>query len=598
MFLSDELPEAFEATDTSWAGTYRDHPLDAHQRTDGAWVLEVDSHHRIIRDSLIQTLQMAKCEIDWNEYQKGWRGVAQRVHQEVRALIEDALVVEGAVAEPPSPGPAWFGRMRKIAGAYINEHGDGSVRGFWHSLNAEEQTRLARHIFDCILAKTRPIPDERWERVKYVSKLDPKVVGTWKEMARAWSRPADEPKPKPKAKPKLKLRRPPQDPEPIPRRFGVCKRCKVCLAYDVNQGCCTVCGRGLTANPSAKEGIACGLCFPWAWRDVFDNGGTLVHGMVTTPQKRPRHSYAHAWVERDGKVYDWQTMKAGHGGRHRGKGYPRDLFYDLYEPEEVRRFDQEEAMVNLPRYGHYGPWDDAPTENPQGRYVESPTFRYQLFIPRHEKDWKGLPKTVRLDPVSERRGPTNKPHGAFWTSTLGEHDGEDTSDWESWMRGNMPSWHVPKGIVLEVGSHANVKHLRTKQEAEDFLNEYGTPGLLSLVAGEQPRREKDLFGDGEWWGLMQVVPEWERLFEDFDGLHLEGGALAHPAFYGWDAESTAWFTTDPLREVRQIDLAPAEDDDDDEEEENPRPRRKRKRLKNGRLTRDENARLFRRLMRQ
>jgi hypothetical protein len=100
--------------------------------------------------------------------------------------------------------------------------------------------------------------------------------------------------------------------------------------------------------------------------------------------------------------------------------------------------------------------------------------------------------------------------------------------------------------------------------------------------------------------MMQVTPDWDRVFAEFDGLHLEGGALAHPAFYGWDAESTAWFTTKPLTVVREIELseAPAWDEDEDEgEEDNPRPRRKRKRLKSGRLTQGENARLFRRLMR-
>jgi len=599
MFLTDEFPERFESSSTFWAGAYRGRPIDAELQPDKTWGIWVSGIRTTSitpwSKSLIQSLQRVKCDLDWRDFQKGWRGVAQVVHTNVRAVIESVL--------DDHPHTDTTGAVN-VADRRIAQSEDSAVRGWWSRLTRPEQSRFVDAVMQCrTVSLFGPISVEVWEEIVPGEKIPGERPLTLAEQKarRAAQEPKPKPKPKPrkKAKPKLKLRRPPQDPEPISRQFGVCRRCRVCLAYDVNEGCCTVCGGGLTANPSAKEGIACGLCFPWAWRDVFDNGGTLVHGTVTAPQKRPRHTYAHAWVERDGKVYDWQTMKAGHGGRHRGKGYPRDLFYDLYEPEEVRRFDQEEAMVNLPRYGHYGPWDDAPTENPEGRWVDSPTFRYQLFIPRHEKDWKGLPRTLALEPPGQH-GVSNKPFGAFWTSTLGKYDGEDTSDWESWMRGNMPSWHVPKGIVLEVGSHANVKHLRTKQEAEDFLNEYGTPGLLSRATGEQPRRERDLFGEGEWWGLMQVAPEWERLFEDFDGLHLEGGALAHPAFYGWDAESTAWFTSDPLREVRQIDLAPAEREYDeyDPEEENPPPRRQRKRLKNGRLTRAENARLFRRLMRQ
>ena len=32
------------------------------------------------------------------------------------------------------------------------------------------------------------------------------------------------------------------------RKFGSCRRCAICIAYDVNRGCCTVCGRPLSAN--------------------------------------------------------------------------------------------------------------------------------------------------------------------------------------------------------------------------------------------------------------------------------------------------------------------------------------------------------------
>jgi hypothetical protein len=47
--------------------------------------------------------------------------------------------------------------------------------------------------------------------------------------------------------------RPPQDPHPLERAFGYCKRCKVCLAYDVNLGCCTVCGGPLATNPPRRR---------------------------------------------------------------------------------------------------------------------------------------------------------------------------------------------------------------------------------------------------------------------------------------------------------------------------------------------------------
>jgi len=37
------------------------------------------------------------------------------------------------------------------------------------------------------------------------------------------------------------------------RKFGSCLRCAICIAYDVNRGCCTVCGRPLSANAKKKS---------------------------------------------------------------------------------------------------------------------------------------------------------------------------------------------------------------------------------------------------------------------------------------------------------------------------------------------------------
>ncbi len=36
------------------------------------------------------------------------------------------------------------------------------------------------------------------------------------------------------------------------RKFGSCLRCAICIAYDVNRGCCTVCGRPLSANTKKR----------------------------------------------------------------------------------------------------------------------------------------------------------------------------------------------------------------------------------------------------------------------------------------------------------------------------------------------------------
>jgi hypothetical protein len=604
MFLTDEYPERFESSSTFWGGTYRGRAIDAELQPDKTWGVWVAGSKAVSgRKSLIQSLQIVKCDIDWFDFQEGWRGVARVVHGRARTLIE------GVIADHPDADTA---EVINVASGRIAQGDDAAVWGWWTRLTRPEQARYVDAVMECrIVNLFRPIIGGLWEEVVPHEKIPGERPLTLAEQKAR--RAAREPKPKKKPKPKPTLRRAPREPE-VPRQFGVCKRCHVCMAYDVAQGCCTVCGRGLTRLNPAE---VCGLCYEWAYRYVREHGGTLVHGTVSEPGNLAKQ-YGHGWVETDdGRVLDWQTMDAKLYPRFEDEGWPKDLFYEAFQPKKMKRYEPDEAAETMLRFNHMGPWHGKGSkakpmpewlrrdieeleQNPKGHWIDSPTFRYQLFIPRHEKEWKGLPKKLRLGATDPRQGLQNKPFGAFWTSTMGQYEGEDTSDWESWMRGNMPSWHVPKGIVLEVDSRANVKHLRTKQEAEDFLDEYGTPGLLSQVTGELPRRESDLFGEGKWWGMMQVTPDWDRVFAEFDGLHLEGGALAHPAFYGWDAESTAWFTTKPLTVVREIELseAPAWDEDEDEgEEDNPRPRRKRKRLKSGRLTQGENARLFRRLMR-
>ena len=44
-----------------------------------------------------------------------------------------------------------------------------------------------------------------------------------------------------------------QQQDVIHSQFGTCKRCRVCLAYDVNQGCCTVCSGPLFPNPKKRR---------------------------------------------------------------------------------------------------------------------------------------------------------------------------------------------------------------------------------------------------------------------------------------------------------------------------------------------------------
>lgn len=108
-------------------------------------------------------------------------------------------------------------------------------------------------------------------------------------------------------------------------------------------------------NSYAKDG----LCFPFAIKDSSDNGGEVVHALITNPATGAR--FWHAWVERDGKVYD---NKEHH--------LSIETFYEKLKPEQVRRYKDYEAMVYAVRAKHSGPWDlseiGAPPKPPRKRH--------------------------------------------------------------------------------------------------------------------------------------------------------------------------------------------------------------------------------------
>ena len=108
-----------------------------------------------------------------------------------------------------------------------------------------------------------------------------------------------------------------------------------------------------------------GQCFPYAVQQAMQFGMAesesdfaVVHGVVHTPCAIPAHRYVHAWIEWHGAVHDWQTMKAGHGGKYEKKGYPKVIFYALYKPERIKTYTAAEAMAECLKRNHERPWTD------------------------------------------------------------------------------------------------------------------------------------------------------------------------------------------------------------------------------------------------
>jgi len=78
----------------------------------------------------------------------------------------------------------------------------------------------------------------------------------------------------------------------------------------------------------------------------------VVHGKVTDKWKRPPKPIVHAWVEMGDLVFDDQTKIT------KPDGIPKDVYYDMYQPEVTDEFTAEEAMNKCYLSGYEGPWDE------------------------------------------------------------------------------------------------------------------------------------------------------------------------------------------------------------------------------------------------
>tara|TARA_E500000331_G_scaffold141947_1_gene138492 strand:+ start:357 stop:719 length:363 start_codon:yes stop_codon:yes gene_type:complete len=107
----------------------------------------------------------------------------------------------------------------------------------------------------------------------------------------------------------------------------------------------------------AEKTIAIGMCYPFAVNmakesQVSDrndlNKFKVVHGRVN--DKFSGDSYDHSWVEKGDLVFDDQTKIT------KPDGIPKDVYYDLYQPEISKEYTAAEAIVNCVNTGHAGPW--------------------------------------------------------------------------------------------------------------------------------------------------------------------------------------------------------------------------------------------------
>jgi|TARA_R110000744_G_C18965177_1_gene517400 hypothetical protein len=102
---------------------------------------------------------------------------------------------------------------------------------------------------------------------------------------------------------------------------------------------------------------AIGQCYPFALDMAWDSSKEesndlmkfkIVHGRITN--KWNNESYKHAWVEKGDMIFDWQTHST------KPAGVPRDVYYDMFQPEIHNEYTAKETIANCIKAGHKGPW--------------------------------------------------------------------------------------------------------------------------------------------------------------------------------------------------------------------------------------------------
>jgi len=146
---------------------------------------------------------------------------------------------------------------------------------------------------------------------------------------------------------------------------------------------------GLVRKGSRVETIPCGDCYRWAAKfalALWEEGeeAALVHATVQPPF-HPRR-YGHAYVEWQGRIYDWLTTENGMSkwGETAEKSWPRAEFDEVFRPEdEVRHTDAETVLLAMIREGHWGPWEEM--AGPKGsRSVVAPSGYHRTAVGGNE----------------------------------------------------------------------------------------------------------------------------------------------------------------------------------------------------------------------
>lgn len=208
-----------------------------------------------------------------------------------------------------------------------------------------------------------------------------------------------------------------------------------------------------------------GECFSYVFKDALDrkikglNDSVYVHAVVNDPYNIEGKKYSHAWVERGGKVYDWQTMELGMS-KFAGVGWDKEVFYDLYNPEDIQEYTAKEIIKKSHEVGHVGPWEK---ENPGKDKLKKEILQK---LPEWFPDW--LYRELNPEELKEYIS-------LIYHAGLGEHDIKKIPEKLYHVTPN-PQDIMKSGFktakelgVKGFGGHGTYVSLTTFEEAEKYL---------------------------------------------------------------------------------------------------------------------------------
>lgn len=106
--------------------------------------------------------------------------------------------------------------------------------------------------------------------------------------------------------------------------------------------------------------IPLGHCFSYANQliqemvndDVIPEKNIIVcHALIVEPCAKNQKRFPHAWIEANGRCYDWQRKIAGIGS------LPKEDFYELFKPTSIKKYNYTQVLVNILKFKHHGPWE-------------------------------------------------------------------------------------------------------------------------------------------------------------------------------------------------------------------------------------------------